>query len=190
MAVDHEVQTSDDVDQQLVQRFQAGDHSAFDEIVLAHERRLARLTYRLLGWSNDCEDVVQEVFVAVLSHLDGFRGESTLSTWLTMIAIKTCRSHQRRQLLWLRHRHRIAERQQGTNNDARQKQSPEDHDAVREAVRALPPKLREPIVLRYFEEMRVNDIAKSLGLSVGAVEVRLTRARRRLKEKCQGPGNT
>jgi RNA polymerase sigma factor (sigma-70 family) len=176
------VQTSDDVDRELVERFQAGDDSAFDEIVAAHQERLARLAHRLLGWSADGDDVLQEVFVAALGHLHKFRRESRLSTWLTAIAIQKCRAHQRRQLLRWRHWRRLAERRTVEINNPSQTESLDDQHAVQSAVRALPRNLREPLVLRYFEELAVPEIAASLGLSVGAVEVRLTRARQRLKE--------
>jgi RNA polymerase sigma factor (sigma-70 family) len=178
--LDPPVQSHDDADRELVRRFQAGDESAFDEIVATHQQRLAHLLYRLLGWSHDGEDLLQNVFVAALSKLRGFRGDSKLSTWLTTIAIRQYRSHQRRQWLRQRLRPRVVERQLQIQKVG--DETPDEHEAIRNAVRTLPAKLREPLVLRYFEAMPVPEIAASLGLSVGAVEVRLTRARQRLKE--------
>lgn len=175
--------SDDDIDRGLVARFLAGNESAFDEIVAAHTRRLAHLAYRLLGSCADVEDVVQEVFVAVLSNLHRFRGDSQFSTWLTRIAVNKCRSHQRRHLLWRRSRVRLIKRQQEASSNHQEDDSPESHDAVREAVQALPGKFREPIVLRYFQQMSVSEIADVLGLSTGAVEVRLSRARQRLKDE-------
>ncbi|MCP4712641.1 MAG: hypothetical protein GY869_28785 [Planctomycetes bacterium] len=65
-------------EQQLVRRFVEGDESAFDEIVAEQQSRVTGLTYRLLGWTADVEDVVQEVFLAVFKHIGRFRGESSL----------------------------------------------------------------------------------------------------------------
>ena len=94
--------SDDEIDRRLVARFVAGDESALDEIVLTHQRRITHLVHRLLGWPEGVEDIVQEVFVAVLSNLHRFRGESRFSTWLSRIAVNKCRSHQRQQLLWRR----------------------------------------------------------------------------------------
>jgi RNA polymerase sigma-70 factor (ECF subfamily) len=179
--LDSAVQSDDDADRERVLRFQAGDESAFEEIVRAHEERLARLVYRLLGWSPDGDDILQEVFVAVLGNLHRFRGDAKFSTWITTIAVRKCRSHQRRQWLWFKSRARVAE-------ERRKDIAPFDggaddgHEELRSAVRALPAKLREPLVLRYFEELPIPEIAAALGISVGAVDVRLNRARQRLKE--------
>ncbi len=175
--------SDDNIDRSLVARFLAGNQSAFDEIVAAHKRRLAHLAYRLLGSSADVEDVVQEVFVAVLGNLHRFRGHAKFSTWLTTIAVNKCRSHQRRQLLWLRSRARLIKRQQEANSNHQDENSPESHNAVRESVQTLPVKFREPLVLRYFQQLSVSEIADVLGLSTGAVEVRLSRARQRLKDE-------
>ena len=175
--------SDDDMDRSLVTHFLAGNQSAFDEIVAAHKRRLAHLVYRLLGSSADVEDVVQEVFVAVLSNLHRFRGESKFSTWVNTITINKCRSHQRRHLLWRRSRAELINRQQEANSNHQDEDSPASHDAVREAVQMLPVTFREPIVLRYFQQMSVSEIADVLGLSTGAVEMRLSRARQVLKDK-------
>ena len=81
--------TDDECDRHLVARFRGGDQSAFDEIVLGRQRRVTRLVHRLLGWPADVEDVVQDVFVAVLSNLQRFRSDSSFSTWLTTISCCT-----------------------------------------------------------------------------------------------------
>ena len=170
-------------DGELVARFRAGDGAAFDQLVLAHQDRVVRLVYRLLGRSSEVADVVQEVFLSVLVNLKRFRGECRFSTWLTRIVLNKCRSHGRwrlrrlRLLLW------------GTRNKALPAAAPEDagdksaesgHDVCR-AVDRLPAKYREPVVLRYFEDLSIPEIGEALGLSANAVEVRLTRARQKLK---------
>ena len=163
-------------------RFQAGDSAAFDQIVEAHQQRIARLVLRLLGNPDEVQDVVQEVFLAVFENLEGFRGESKLSTWLTTIALNKCRSHRRRSLLRLRSLLRIAKTPTVSSEQDRPAESAEIHEELRRAVRRLSARYREPIVLRYFEELPVPEISKVLGISVNSVEVRLTRARRKLRE--------
>jgi len=161
---------------------------SFEELVADHQQRVARLCYRLLGWRADVEDVVQEVFLAVFRALPEYRGQGSLSTWITRIAINACRSHVRKRLRFLRLLTSARERE-----ETRPRRSA-DHtlmergrfDQVRTAVRELPPHYREVVVLRYLEEMTVPEIGELLGLSPNAVEVRLSRARQRLRERLAG----
>ncbi len=168
-------------DRELVARFKSGETDAFDEIVEAHQERIARLAFRLLGEPNDVDDVTQEIFLAVLRNLRRFRGKCKLSTWLTTIAVNKCRSHRRRQLRiqvlpWL------ANAAANSSDAGEPREAAESHARVRRTVERLPARYREPIVLRYFEEMSVPQISDVLQISTGAVEVRLSRARRRLKQ--------
>ncbi|MCZ6683421.1 MAG: sigma factor, partial [Planctomycetota bacterium] len=65
--------------------------AALDTLVRAHREPVARLAGRLLGWSPDVEEVVQEVFVSALTAMGGFRGRSSIETWLSRITINKCR---------------------------------------------------------------------------------------------------
>lgn len=169
-------------DDELIVRFQNGESSAFDGIVARNQERVTRLVYRLSGWSEDVEDLVQDVFVRVLQNLHRFRGESRFSTWLTAIAVNRCRSWRRRRRLRSRKLLHLWSRSKGVNPAPRRNETYEMHEQVREAVQRLPARYREPVVLRYFEDLPIQEVARVLNLSPGAVEVRLSRARRRLKE--------
>lgn len=87
-------------DRSALERAAQGDSAAFEDIVRTHQEPLSRLAYRLLGWSPEADDVVQEVFLAALKNLGKFRGQCTLTTWLTSITINKCRSQLRKQ--WVR----------------------------------------------------------------------------------------
>ncbi|OHB66694.1 MAG: hypothetical protein A2V70_01945 [Planctomycetes bacterium RBG_13_63_9] len=169
-------------EQDLAARFPAGEMDVFDQIVADHQERIARVVHRLLDGSDDVEDVVQDVFLAALGKLGGFRGRCELSTWLTTIAVNTCRSYDRRQRLQRRVWPWLARQARPWSEDDQQAECDEIHARVRRAVHGLPPKYREAIVLRYFEELPIAEIGEVLGVSTGAVEVRLCRARRRLRE--------
>jgi RNA polymerase sigma-70 factor (ECF subfamily) len=171
-----------DRDAELVGRFQAGELKAFDEIVATHQRRISNLVYRQIGWSNEVDDVVQDVFVCVLQNLYRFRGQAKFSTWLTRIAVNQCRSHLRRRMFRIRSLPRVLERFKTTLESNQRSNSEEKHEEIRQAVRSLPARYREPIVLRYFEQLSVPEIGEVLGLSTNTVEVRLSRARRKLKD--------
>ncbi|MFQ5414546.1 MAG: RNA polymerase sigma factor [Phycisphaerae bacterium] len=148
-----------------------------------HRDRVARLVHRLLGWSVDTEDVVQDVLVTALAAVHRFRGHASIATWITRIAINTCRRHHRRRTVraWLRGQPYDAV---GEPPAAPDRTDPDDADKlvrVRRAIRHLRPKYREVVVLWYLEDMPTDAVARVLGVSRGTVETRLTRARRSLK---------
>ena len=172
---------------ELLQQAQAGNSSAFDQIVTIHQEKIARLVHRLLGWPSDVDDVVQDVFVDALKNLRRFDGRSSVLTWLTRIAINRARSHQRKQWLWIGFRQKLQYlplplgegRGEGPADPLA---TAETIEQVHVAIRQLKQSDREIIVLRYLEEISVEEIANTLGLSRGAVDVRLTRARQRLEK--------
>ena len=155
-----------------------------DRLIATHGERLARLAFRLLGWRDEVDDVVQDVFVAALRNRTTFRLDSEIATWLTRITINTCRTRLRKKRLtlrgWLHLRERAPRASAATSQPALARR--EEAEVVRSAVRRLPEKYREAVVLRYLEEMEIAEIAGVLELSRNAVEVRLNRARERLRD--------
>jgi RNA polymerase sigma-70 factor (ECF subfamily) len=157
----------------------------FDRLVAENQERVARLVYRLLGWrgshsNGEVDDVVQDVFLAALKNLKSFRDEASEWTWLAAIAINRCRTLKRRRLLefrWLMlaGRHRVVE-------EACEVERDETSERVRQAVAALPAKDREVIVLYYLEDWPVARIGEALGVKPGAIDVRMHRARQKLRE--------
>lgn len=172
----------------LAARWQAGDATAFDDLVAAYQTRVARLAQRLLGWNDEVDDVVQEVFVAAYHHWNRFRGDAKLSTWLLTLTVNQCRSFQRKK--WLRERlARAAQLLWGSSRGQGQPlegivalEQAEQSERVRHALRQLPTVYREVIVLRYFENMTPVELARTLKARINTVEVRLHRARELLRK--------
>jgi len=169
----------------LVERFRRGDDSAFDRIVEQYSADIAALANRLLGWPGDVDDVVQEVFVAAFLGLKRFRGECRLQTWLFTITVNKCRRHRFR---WLRRFRPVAiedaasvESRDRSGDEAAMDQ--ETFARVRRAVQTLPQKYREVVALRYLQGLEADEICELLGITVNALQVRLNRARKRLKEQ-------
>jgi RNA polymerase sigma-70 factor (ECF subfamily) len=172
-------------DRRRIARFNAGDLGAFDEIVREYQKQVEGLAFRLLGDSSGLDDIVQDIFVTVLTKLKHFRGESRFSTWLTRIAVNRCRTAIRRRRIWSRGMAwlRLATVDSYVTPDV---EGPaESAVRVRRAVYDLAEKYRMPIVLRYFENRSIAEIAEILDLAPGTVEVRLTRARHKLKTMLQ-----
>jgi len=170
-----------DQDSRLLDLIRQRAPGAFDLLVHIHLDNVARLVHRLLGWPDAVEDVVQEVFLSVLKHLNGFRGDASVSTWLARITINKCREETRRR--WLRQAILWRQMHQPPAQCSAVARAVETEQlgVVRQAVRRLPTALREVVVLRYLQEMPVGQICKALGLTESAVNVRLHRARAALK---------
>jgi RNA polymerase sigma-70 factor, ECF subfamily len=173
--------TADNPRESLAQRFASGEASAFDDVVAEYAPRLGRFAHRLLGWSgghDDVEDIVQETFVAALKRQRYFRGDASLWTWLSAIAVNQCRTRLRRRKSW----RRWIGFQRECHGDASPAPIVQDETTrrVREAVGQLKQDDREVIVLFYLENQSIRQIAEMLGKTGNAVEVRLHRARQRL----------
>jgi len=170
-------------EQALVARFRRGDDSAFGGIVERHSAEVAALANRLLGWPGDVDDVVQDVFVAAFVGLKRFRGQCRLRTWLFTITINKCRSYRLR-----RHHLRLgqtAEAETVAGSDPGGDKVAMDQETfaeVHRAVRGLPQKYREVVVLRYLQELEMSEISETLRITTNAAQVRLNRAKRQLKQ--------
>jgi RNA polymerase sigma-70 factor (ECF subfamily) len=171
-------------EQTLVERFLQGDDSAFDGIVERHAADVAALANRLLGWPQDLDDVVQDVFLAAFTGLRRFRGDCQLRTWLFTITVNMCRRRQRRRVF----RIRTAVIDEGCpdlcaeENTERAAMDAEIFARVRRAVRALSPKYREVVVLRYLQGLETSEMCELLGITANAMQVRLSRARQQLRQ--------
>ena len=145
---------------------------------------IASLANRLLGWPGDVDDICQEVFLATYLGLKKFRHQSSLKTWLFKITINKCRTHRRRRILHLGFFKRFV----NENNDlldAPRIIVDDDHQSIRirNAVRSLPAKYREPVILKYLNEMPTERISELLGITNNALHVQLNRARNMLKDQ-------
>lgn len=168
----------------LADRVARGDAEAFEVLVALYQPRVTRLAHRLLGWSGEVEDVVQDVFLAVLKHRRGYRRNATLWTWLTAITLNTCRSHSRRRGFLRKLTSVFVSPRVAAAADA----EPMQNELAREvqfAVAALPSRDREVVVLFYLEHRTVSEMSRVLNTSANAIDVRLHRARAKLRQSLQ-----
>ena len=148
-----------------------------EEMIACYGDDILRLCLLYLGDRQLAEDAFQETFVKAWKGRDAFRGESSEKTWLSRIAVNTCRDMLRSG--WFRLMKR-SEPVEALFDLA----APQETDAapVRDAVLALPGKYREVIVLYYDRDMKLGEIAETLHLPVNTVSTRLRRARALLKK--------
>jgi len=172
-------------EQDLAERFRRGDDSVFDRIVEQHSAEIAALANRLLGWPGEVDDVVQEVFLAAFLALKRFRGECRLRTWLFTITVNKCRSFRfRRRRSPPGPMSDSTESVVGPDRSGDEATMDEESFArVRRAVQTLPPKYREVIVLKYLQGLDTAETCRLLGITANAMQVRLNRARNRLRER-------
>jgi RNA polymerase sigma-70 factor (ECF subfamily) len=180
-------------DAELAALARQGDGAAFRAIMQRHNRRLYRVARAVLHDDGEAEDVVQESYVRAFAALADFRGDSSLATWLTRIALNEALGRLRRR----RPTVDIETFASTTRSDARvipfPLMSPDmdpEQSAARQDVRrlleraidALPEPFRVVFVLRDVEELSIEETAAQLGLRPETVKTRLHRARRQLRE--------
>ena len=179
----------------LIERCVAGDERACADLVAAHQRTVFNLALHLLGDRDEALDVSQEVFLRVFRTLSRFRGQSALRTWIYRIVVNQARNRQR----WWRRRRRTDlvslddHLQRCGEIEATSEVLPDRLLASKEtaariwaAMEQLPFDQRTALVLREVDGLRYEEIAFSLGVAVGTVKSRLTRARQALREELLG----
>jgi|WetSurMetagenome_2_1015567.scaffolds.fasta_scaffold323324_1 RNA polymerase sigma-70 factor, ECF subfamily len=165
----------------VVEAFSRSDEFTFEGIVELYTADVAAFANRLLGWPGDVDDITQEVFLAAYLGLKKFRHNCSIKTWLFTITINKCRSFRYKKQLKLHNSQASGSPGQSSAADAKLIKS-ETFEQIRNAVRALPAKYREAVVLRYLQELEMDQISTILKISKDAVNVRLSRAREYLKD--------
>jgi RNA polymerase sigma factor (sigma-70 family) len=173
-------------DMTLVESVKSGSHSAYSELAKRHSTLAFRTAYRITQNKQDAEDAMQDCLFLAFKRISSFDGRSAFTTWLTRIAINA-------SLMILRKRRKhvltsLAEDEEIDLQIADPAPSPElilvrleRIAAVRDAVRQLPPLLRNSIEARYWKEMSTHDAAALNGVTMAATKSRQMRGRRVLR---------
>ena len=152
-----------------------------ERLVLQYQQSLLRTCCLYLRDRTLAEDAVQETFLKAYRSLASFRGECSEKTWLMKIAMNTCCDLRRAHRLRSIDPRRIPE----LLPQAAEPFAPAEEELVTQAIQ-LPRKLREVILLYYYQDMTVTEIAVSLGISQSSVSGRLKRARGKLRTLLEG----
>ena len=146
-----------------------------------HQTALLRLCYLYMHDVQLAEDAVQETFLKAYRTVERFRGEASAKTWLTRIAMRTC--CDMRRSFWFR---RMDRRVTPEMLPGPVQETAEDDSALTIAVMNLPKKEREAVLLYYYQDMNVSEIADVLGVTQPTVSYRLKRAREKLRQELEG----
>lgn len=176
----------------FIARAQAGDLSAFRELVEENKKAVYRVCFDLTGSSDDALDLSQEVFLLAYKKLDSFRGEAKFSSWLYRIAINLWLSQKRKkawEFLLFKESNQMAEypdkRDSGYPN-------PEDFTEnglmqlnISRALDSLSPRERSIFILRHYQDLTLQEIADILQIKLGTVKSLLFRAIKKLQKELE-----
>ena len=183
-----------DPDAILVEQAKTGDYSAFEQLVIRHERRIFGLAISILRNREDAEEATQKSFLSSLEHLSSFRGDSFFGGWLSRIA-----ANASLEILRKRKNHLELTDSPGdivddgfprpvfiadwTKDPVELAEQAETRQILDRALDSIDAKYRAIFVLRDVEGMSTEEAAAILGISVANAKVRLLRARLLLREK-------
>jgi RNA polymerase sigma-70 factor (ECF subfamily) len=172
------------MDSHWLEQCREGDSLAIEKMVHTYQKDVYRLALSILDDPDEAEDGTQETFLAALRALSSFREDSAFKTWLFSIAINVCRSRLRRG----KNRSRLQQILQSLFHLRGEVEHPEktamQNQADTElwnAIRELDEKHRIPVVLRYYHDLPIADIAAMLNIPPGTVHSRLNHAREKLR---------
>jgi RNA polymerase sigma-70 factor (ECF subfamily) len=179
---------------ELLAQCRAGDRVAVEKLVQEYQPRLFRLALSILddgseNGSADAQEATQDALLAALRSLDSFRGEAKLSTWLYSITVNQCRNRLRAR----QRRERIRQIFQTITTPIEENSSrPEDVIIKKQAdsslfsiVQSLNAKHRLPVILRYYHDCPIAEIAQILDIPEGTVHSRLNAARKKMRNSLE-----
>ncbi len=174
-------------DQEIIALWEAGQQErAFNEIVRNYSERLYWHVRRFVCSHEDTDDLLQEIFIKIWAALPSFRGEAQLFTWLYRIATNETLNYLRKQKVRasLRFQSLDAEMERRIDEDP-YFNGTEAQRLLTKAIARLPEKQRIVFSLRYYEEMKYEDIAAITGTSIGALKASYHIAYEKLKAEFQ-----
>ncbi len=171
-------------DLELVELFQKGNETAFNELVGRYQEKVYWIARRFVNDHDQADDIVQEVFVKVYRALKEFRGESSVYTWLYRITVNVALNALRKQRI--RDFIRIDEFFETADDENEQPdaifEKDEQQKLIEEAIAKLPEKQKAVFILRYHEELSYDEISLILKTSVGGLKANYFHAVKKIGE--------
>jgi RNA polymerase sigma-70 factor (ECF subfamily) len=169
-----------DPDEEVVERCLVGDSGCYKELVEKYHEQIISLIYRLSGDYHQAQDIAQEVFVSAYFSLKKFKKRSKFFTYLYQIALNKCRDYLKN----IRRTERSLPEELSADDKApspvREVIGTDSIMRIQKALDSLPYEYREAFILRHIENLSYNEMKNILGASVGALKVRIHRAREML----------
>jgi RNA polymerase sigma-70 factor, ECF subfamily len=169
-----------------------GDQDAFGDIVEIYKNSIFQLGYRMLGNRHEAEDIAQEAFIRAYVNINSFNQDMKFSTWLFRIATNLCIDRIRKK----KPDYYLDAEVSGTDGLTMYSQLPSNsplpeneveslelQETVQKEILKLPEKYRSVIVLKYIEELSLNEISEILDMPLGTVKTRIHRGREALRKQ-------
>jgi len=170
-------------DEQLIQASKGGDDDSFKQLITRYESRVASTVIGMLGKCPEAEDVGQETFIRFYNNLKNFRGDASIGTYLTRIAINLSinelKKRQRKSKIFFRN---LSDDDFDVVDEKGQNPFDDQKEIVQRAIQTLEPKFRSVVVLRLIDGYSTAETAEILKLPIGTVLSRLARGQKKLKE--------
>jgi RNA polymerase sigma-70 factor (ECF subfamily) len=167
---------------EIVEACQAGNRLAFRELYDLYKDRVYSIAlYFFHGDQVAASDATQQVFLKLLASIGQYRAEAVFSTWLYRLVVNVCLDEARSRKPHVERSHFEAVAG-GDSQEARYARA-QEAASVRAAVASLPPKFRIAVLLRYFDDLSYEEMAKALRCSMGTVASRLSRGHKMLAER-------
>lgn len=182
----------DAIIKQKIQQVKKGDQSAFEEIVSFYQNKVFQICYRMLGNSHEAEDAAQETFVRAYMNIHSFDEKRKFSTWLYRIAtnLSIDRIRKKKPDYFLDAEIKGSDGLTMYSQMSADQRLPEEEvesmelqDYIQKQILSLPPKYRSVIVLRYIDELSLQEISEVLDMPIGTVKTRIHRGREALRKK-------
>jgi RNA polymerase sigma-70 factor (ECF subfamily) len=190
-----QIEQNNDNDAALVASAQQGDLSAFESLVVKHQKRMLNIAFRIIGDYEDACEVAQDAFVSAHRNLKGFRGEAKFSTWLTAITVNLSKNQLKRVIIRQKREPMSLDAPVRTDDGEVMHDPPSREPSVldrmekqdlkkrvQDCIHALESDFREVLVLRDMQDFSYEEIGGMLKVAAGTVKSRLFRARESVKE--------
>ena len=177
---EHTHSDPDITERTLVDRARGGDLDALESLFRRHRAEVYRVAFHLTASPDDADDVVQDVFIGLPEAMRGLANSASLGPWLRRVAARSALMRMRGE----QRRRQSALEDVGATRAAADRGI--DRMAISDAIAGLPPELRAVFVLKEIEGYSHAEIASLLAISVANSEVRLHRARRKLRARLGG----
>lgn len=178
-------------ERKLVIELRAGSRKAFEELLDAYQDKVYGLAHHMVGPA-DAEDVAQDALIEICRSVGGFRGDSSLSTWIHRVAVNVCLEHRRkRQPITVELDDELADATTDAHADpSKAAELSEVKGSVDDAISGLSDVHRDVVVLHELQGLTYAECAKALGVPIGTVKSRLSNAfvklRELLKDRVEG----
>lgn len=182
------------LESQLVKLALKGDQAAFAELVELYQEKLYHMAYRMLNNRQEAEDVVQEAFLRVYNNLERYNDTMKFSTWIYRIATNLCidRLRKRKPVYSLDAESSDYEGLDGYSMIPSDDRTPESElllsetqRIIHEAIDTLPPKYKTVMILRYINELSLQEVGEVLNMPVTTIKTRVHRGREYLRKKLE-----